>query len=101
MSLWAELDALSPGSSAALYDFETSAAGWSPYKDTFDLLDGLRTRGVPVVIVSDVPFDLRVIFAHYDLDEFVRTYVLSGEHGTIKPELRLFRIALEAVGVSA
>ena len=101
VALWADLEARWPGVADALYAFETSAAGWSPYVDTEEVLRALKQRDVPVVVVSDVPFDLRPIFAHYGLDSYVHTFVLSGEHGTIKPELELFRIALAAVGVDA
>lgn len=101
LALWSELDERVPGVAEALYIFETTAAGWSPYVDTAEVLRALHQRGVPVVIVSDVPFDLRPILAHYGLHDLIHTYVLSGEHGTIKPELRLFGIALEAVGVPA
>ena len=101
LALWGELDATWPGVAEALYEFETSAAGWSPYVDTDEVLRALQQRNVPVVIVSDVPFDLRPILAHYELESLVHTFVLSGEHGTIKPDLELFRIALAAVGVSA
>ena len=101
VSLWAELEARWPGVADALYEFETSAAGWSPYVDTEEVLRALKQREIPVVVVSDVPFDLRPIFAHYGLDSYVHSFVLSGEHGTIKPELELFRIALAAVGVDA
>lgn len=99
-ALWHELEMRFPGVIEALYDFETSAAGWSPYSDTADVLHELDARGVPVVIVSDVAFDLRPILQHYDLHHLINTYVLSGEHGTTKPELQLFRIALGAVGVA-
>jgi len=100
-ALWAPLDELAPGIANALHGFETSAAGWAPYVDTREVLEELHNRGIPVVVVSDVPFDLRPIFAHYGLGHLVHTYVLSGEHGSVKPELRLFRIALDAVGVRA
>ena len=100
-ALQSELDEMSPGVGEALYEFETSAAGWSPYVDTREVLEALAAKGVPAVIVSDVPFDLRPIFAHYGIEHLIHTFVLSGEHGTIKPELRLFGIALEAVGVAA
>lgn len=101
IALWADLDARLPGIATELYEFETTAAGWSPYVDTGEVLRALADRGVPAVIVSDVPFDLRPILAHYGLADLIHTFVLSGEHGTIKPELRLFGIALEAVGVEA
>jgi HAD superfamily hydrolase (TIGR01549 family) len=100
-ALWSELDARLPGVADALYEFETSAAGWSPYVDTAEVLRALADRRVPAVVVSDVPFDLRPILGHYGLDHLIHSFVLSGEHGTIKPELQLFRIALDAVGVDA
>lgn len=98
--LWSDLDEQVPGIAEALYEFETSAAGWTPYVDTREVLEAVHQRGVPVVIVSDVPFDLRPIVAHYGLGHLIHSFVLSGEHGTIKAELRLFGIALEAVGVA-
>ena len=101
ISLWAQLEQRCPSISDALYQFETSASGWSPYIDTEVVLTKLSERHIPVVIISDVAFDLRPILRHYNLDHLVHTYVLSGEHGTIKPELRLFRVALDAVGVAA
>lgn len=101
LALWAGLEDRWPGLAEALYEHETSAAGWSPYVDTAEVLRALHDRGIPSVVVSDVPFDLRPIFAHYGLESLVHTFVLSGEHGTIKPELELFRIALAAVGVPA
>ena len=100
-ALWTELESAVPGVAAELYGFETSVAGWTPYVDTAEVLRALHERGVPVVVVSDVPFDLRPIFVHYGFQSYVHAYVLSGEHGTIKPELRLFQIALDAAGISA
>lgn len=100
LSLWSELETRCPGVADRLYDFETSAAGWSPYSDTPMVLRALHDRDIPVVIVSDVAFDLRPILGHYGLAELIHTFVLSGEHGTIKPELRLFELALQAVGVA-
>ncbi len=97
--LWAELDARVPGVAAALYEFETSALGWTPYVDTAEVLTALAERRIPVVVVSDVPFDLRPILASYGLEHLIHAHVLSGEHHTVKSELRLFTIALEAVGV--
>lgn len=100
-ALWSDLERRLPGVSDALYEFETSAIGWTPYIDVAEVLRALRDRNVPAVIVSDVPFDLRPILAQHGLHDLIHTYVLSGEHGTIKTELRLFEIALDAVGVPA
>ena len=99
LDLWSELDARWPGVASPLYEFETSALGWSPYVDSAEVMSEIAARNIPMVLVSDVAFDLRPILAHYGLADLVHTFVLSGEHGTIKPELELFRIALDAVGV--
>jgi FMN phosphatase YigB (HAD superfamily) len=100
-ALWSDLDAAAPGVAAALYEFETSSAGWTPYVDTAEVLRALRQRGIPVVVVSDVAFDLRPIMANAGVGEHIHAYALSGEHGTIKPELQLFTIALELAGARA
>jgi FMN phosphatase YigB (HAD superfamily) len=100
-ALWTELDARWPGIAEALYEHETSAAGWVPYVDTEEVLRAIHERGIPTVIVSDVPFDLRPIIDAYGLGDLIHSYALSGEHGTVKSELELFRIALAGVGVDA
>jgi len=99
LALWSDLDALLPGVAADLYAFETSAAGWHPYPDTPSFMKALAAAGVPLVIVSDVPFDLRAIVGHYGLLDYVDACFLSGEHGTVKAEGRLFRLALDHLGV--
>ncbi len=99
LSLWAELDQELPGAAEALYAFETSAEGWAPFPDTASFLRALDSHGVPLVIVSDVPFDLRPIFDHYGLLHHVHRFFLSGEHGTVKAEGQLFRLALESLGL--
>lgn len=101
LELWAELESALPGVSEVLYELETSAAGWSPYPDAREVLEELARREIPVAIVSDVPFDLRPILDHYGLGHLVQTFVLSGEHGSMKSEGRLFEIALDALGLEA
>ncbi len=63
-ALWSALETRCSGVTEVFYEFETSAAGWSPYIDTAPVLEALSDRGVPVVIVSDVAFDLRPILDH-------------------------------------
>lgn len=99
LALWSDLDALLPGVAADLYTFETSAAGWHPYPDTPSFMTALAAAGVPLVIVSDVPFDLRAIVGHYGLLDYADACFLSGEHGTVKAEGRLFRLALDHLGL--
>jgi len=99
LDIFSVIEEVLPGVAEDLYAFETSAAGWRPFPDTPGFLRELQRRRLPLVIVSDVPFDLRPILAHYGLGELVHDYVLSGEHGSVKADGHLFRIALESAGV--
>ncbi len=99
LELWSELDDVCPGVAAALYDHETSAAGWQPYPDTRVVLEELARRRIPVIVVSDVAFDLRPIFDAYGLRHLVHDFVLSGEHATIKPDGKLFEVAMAMLDV--
>ena len=97
LALWAAFEARCPGLPEALWRFETTAAGWSPFIDAVDVLSALADAGIRVAVVSDVPFDLRPIFDHYGIRHLVEEFFLSGEHGVLKAERELFRIALRAL----
>ncbi len=97
LALWEAFEARCPGLPEALWAFETTAAGWSPFVDAVDVLTALADAGIRVAVVSDVPFDLRPIFDHYGIGYLVEEFFLSGEHGVLKAERELFRIALRAL----
>ncbi|MES4903965.1 MULTISPECIES: HAD-IA family hydrolase [unclassified Streptomyces] len=82
----------------ALYDRHMAPAAWRPYPDAAEVLGELRRRGVRIAVVSNIGWDLRPVFRAHGLDEFVDAYVLSYEHGVQKPDLRLFRMACDALG---
>jgi putative hydrolase of the HAD superfamily len=82
----------------ALYDRHMTPAAWAPYPDAPKVLRTLRERGIPVGVVSNIGWDLRPVFREHGLDRYVDTYVLSFEHGTQKPDPRLFATACEALG---
>jgi putative hydrolase of the HAD superfamily len=50
-------------------------------------------------VVSDIGFDIRPIFSHHRLSEFVQTFALSFEQGVVKPDPRLFEVAMRSLGV--
>jgi len=74
------------------------SASWYPYTDTAPVLRELSARGVPVGIVSDIPFDLRVNFAEHGLDDLVGAYSLSYQLGCEKPDPRMFLKACADLG---
>jgi HAD superfamily hydrolase (TIGR01549 family) len=71
---------------------------WYPYTDTEPVLRGLAARGVPVGVVSDIPFDLRATFADHGVGEYVSAYALSFELGLEKPDPRMFLKACADLG---
>lgn len=83
----------------ALYERHMAPVAWQPYPDTVRVLAALRERGVPVAVVSNIGWDLRPLFRAHGLDPYVSVYTLSFEHGTQKPDPRLFHTACEAMGM--
>ncbi|GAA1183268.1 putative hydrolase of the HAD superfamily [Kitasatospora gansuensis] len=85
----------------ALYDRHMTPAAWQPYPDVEPTLRELRSRGIPVAVVSNIGWDLRPVFRAYGLDELVDAYLLSFEVGVQKPEPEIFRVACDALGLAA
>jgi HAD superfamily hydrolase (TIGR01493 family) len=83
----------------ALYDRHMTPAAWRPYPDTAEVLAALRGRGAAVGVVSNIGWDLRPVFREHGVDPYVDAYVLSYEHGIQKPDIRLFALACDALGV--
>ncbi|KAA0110677.1 HAD family hydrolase [Mycolicibacterium sp. P1-5] len=83
----------------SLYQRTVDPASWVPYPDTVEVLSSLRPHGLRTGVVSNIAFDIRPAFraAGADADEFV----LSFEVGAVKPDPRIFEIALQRLGVAA
>ncbi|WP_018682457.1 HAD family hydrolase [Actinokineospora enzanensis] len=84
---------LAEGMAARLYDVMLTPAAWRPYPDAEAALRLLRARGVPVAVVSNIPWDIRDTFAHRGLADLVDAYVLSYAEGLMKPAPELFALA--------
>jgi len=82
----------------SLYDRVVDPASWTPYPDTVEVLRSLREHKVKTAVVSNIAFDVRPAFqsAGAHADEFV----LSFEVGAVKPDPRIFAVALERLGVA-
>jgi len=81
----------------SLYGKLSDLASWTPYPDTSNALNMLRTKGIRTAVVSNIPWDIRQALAAFGTgaDE----YVLSFEVGVVKPDPRIFEIALDLLGV--
>jgi FMN phosphatase YigB (HAD superfamily) len=69
------------------------------YPDTVPVLRALNDAGVPVAVVSNIPFDVRPLAAILSFGDLIHAYGLSCEVGAVKPEETIFAAALHAVGV--
>jgi HAD superfamily hydrolase (TIGR01549 family) len=76
----------------AICDREAEADFYTPYPDTRALLEAIGD--LRTVVISNCCVDIRENFAHHGLDQLIDDYVLSCEHGIVKPDRRLFELAL-------
>jgi FMN phosphatase YigB (HAD superfamily) len=87
-----------PGLAEAIYELVLSPDGWLPYSDARRVVGALVARGFRVGLISNVGFDIRPILSHHGFDQLARCATLSCEHQVTKPDRRLFRAALAALG---
>jgi HAD superfamily hydrolase (TIGR01509 family) len=97
-SLFKRADTAVAGIATTLYERVLDPDAWIPYPDTAPTLRALRARGVRIGIVSNVPRDLRPIFAAHGLADLVDAFTHSFEVGAEKPDPRVFLRACERLG---
>jgi HAD superfamily hydrolase (TIGR01509 family) len=86
---------------AALYAVESDLS-LNPFADDVaETMTALRRRGVRIGVLSDLHVDLRPAFRAAGLADLVDALTLSFEQGCQKPDPRIFRAALDGLGVAA
>jgi HAD superfamily hydrolase (TIGR01509 family) len=88
-------------SAVALYNRLIDPSQWTPYPDTEAALKAAAERGLKVGVLSNIAFDIRPAFTARGWDAYVDEFVLSFEVGAVKPELEIFRKAVQGLGVPA
>jgi putative hydrolase of the HAD superfamily len=68
------------------------------FQDAVDFLHRLRAAGGSSALVSNCGDHTRGLLAHYGFDALVDELVMSSEVGFLKPDPRIFHIALERLG---
>ncbi len=97
---YAPLDDLVAGMAELFYDgHKTSPRTMVPYPDTEQVLCALRDAGVRIGIVSNTGWDISKGYERAGLAASIDVWVLSWQHGTAKPNSRLFTHACEQLGV--
>jgi HAD superfamily hydrolase (TIGR01549 family) len=72
---------------------------WTVFDDTRPVLRELKSRGVRVVVLSNVGIDIRPCLDRDGLTGFLDGVVLSYEVGLVKPDPAIFEHTLEVLGV--
>ncbi len=100
----AALTAAHPGVAADIlasaYELVFQPEFWMPYPDTVPALRGLRAAGIPVGVVSNIPWDIRDVFKRTGVADLVDEYVLSYAEGVMKPDPKIFLTACQRIGVA-
>lgn len=68
---------------------------YTPVRGIRELLEGLRVRGIPQVVVSEWAPSLRPLLHYHRLEHYFEAVVCSAEEGVLKPDPALIRRALE------
>ena len=74
---------------------------YRPVPGLLPLLDDLRTREIPMAIVSNWPPSLPEFLHHHGLTQYFGPIVYSAQDGIHKPDPRIFQRALHALRTTA
>ena len=76
-----------------------SAECWHPFPETLEALQRLDERGVRMAIVSNFVDTLPGVCARSGIDRFFEVVVASVHAGAMKPDSRIWNVALRRMGV--
>lgn len=82
---------------AALYAVMTDQ--WVPFDDARPVLRELKSRGVRIVVLSNIGLDIRPLLDRVGLSGLLDGVVLSFEVGLVKPDPAIYARALELLDV--
>jgi HAD superfamily hydrolase (TIGR01509 family) len=99
-ALFGRAERIAPGIAAVLYERVMDPGRWLPYPDAAPTLRALRERGIRTGVVSNVPRDLRAVFAARGMDGLVDAFTHSFEVGAEKPDPQIFRVACQRLGTA-
>jgi HAD superfamily hydrolase (TIGR01509 family) len=83
---------------AALYDLQLADDFWQLRAGARELLSRAGARDMRVIIVSNIPWDLRPLFDAAGLTNLIHGFTLSCEVGAEKPDKLIFEHALGMAG---
>lgn len=81
--------------------YATMLDGWHAYDDTVPTLQELRSHGIATCLLSNAGVPVRTVLDREGISPWYDHIVLSYEVGVVKPDPRIFRAALDALGLDA
>ena len=90
---------IDPVLGAALYGVMLDV--WHAYEDTVPILEALQELGVKVCLLSNAGVPIRTVLDREGLTPLINGVVLSCEVGLVKPDIRIFQTALDAIACPA
>ena len=96
-----ELLEAGPGIDPSLADaiYEVMLDVWHAYDDTVPMLRALREAGLRLALISNAGVPIRAVLDRDGITELVDGIVLSYEVGLVKPDVRIFQAAVDALGL--
>jgi FMN phosphatase YigB (HAD superfamily) len=82
---------------AALY--EVMPDQWTPFDDALPVLREVKSRGVRIVVLSNISLDIRPVLDRAGVSGLLDGVVLSFEVGLVKPDQAIYARALEMLDV--
>jgi len=89
------------GLSSSVAGAFNSPESWEEFPDVRPTLENLIDSGCTLAVISNAEFFLKDTLNRLDLSKYFETIVMSEEIGVEKPDPRIFKIALDRVGMSA
>lgn len=86
---------------AAVYEAAWSPDAWEAFPDAISTLTELRAMGVRMAVVSNFVDTLPALCSHHGLTSYFDVVVASVDAGAMKPDPRIWDVALRRLGVPA
>jgi putative hydrolase of the HAD superfamily len=85
----------------AVYAHFAAPGVWELFPEVTEILAGLRQRGFRLGVISNFDRRLDAILADLGIRHLFECVILSSQAGADKPDPRIFRCGLEALGIGA
>ncbi|WP_371551451.1 HAD family hydrolase [Streptomyces sp. NBC_00554] len=100
LSLLQAAGACEPGVPELLYQRLIDPLYWKPYQDTLLVLRKLNDMDIPVVVASNIAWDIRTVFDLHSMTHLISSVLMSYVEGTVKPDPQMFLSACERMAIA-